>query len=121
MSMPSKWGAISVTVRRMSDRELSRLELVVDRRESGARERGEARCRVGGPLLRLEDHDVALHRREIEADAAQPGEPFRQEPGISVILGEPGEVVVERPEARCRENARLAHRTAEHAPRAHRA
>ena len=55
--------------------------------------------RVGCPLLHVEDHDVALHRREIEANPAQPDEPFRQEPRIGVILRESRQVVVERPEA----------------------
>jgi hypothetical protein len=39
---------------------------------------GDDRRRVGRPLFHVKDHDVALHRREIEADTAQSGEPFRQ-------------------------------------------
>ena len=47
-----------------------------------------------------------------------PGEPLREQPRIGVILGEPLEIVVERVEPGRGEHAGLAHRAAEHAPRA---
>src|SRR3954452_127748 len=68
-------------------------------------------------FLHPKDYDVALHRRKIEADPAQARQPFRQDFRVDVILDEPSEIMVERVEARGRENAGLAHRSAEHAPR----
>src|ERR1700730_10739258 len=56
---------------------------------------GDDRRRVGCSLLRLKDHYVALPRWEIKAAPSQPGEPFRQESCVGVILSEASEVVVE--------------------------
>ena len=69
-------------------------------------------------LLHTKDHDIGLHRREIEADAAQTRQPFCDEPRIVVVFAEPRQVVVERIEAGGGENARLPHRAAEHPPSA---
>ena len=75
------------------------------------------RCGIRCTFLHTEDHDVTLHCRKVEADAAQPDQLFCQQPRVGVILDEPGEVVIERVEAGGSENAGLAHRAAEHAPR----
>ena len=78
---------------------------------------GDDRRRVGRPRGQAKNHDVGLDRSEIEFDCRQPGDPLGEKPCIGVILGEPLEVMVERPQPGRRENARLAHRAAKHAPR----
>ena len=76
---------------------------------------GDDRSSVRRVFSHLEDHDVALHRRKIELDATQTGEPFRQQTRIRVILGEAREIMVERVKAGGGQDAGLAHRSAKHA------
>ena len=62
----------------------------------------------------LEDDDVRLDRRRVELDARQLRQPVGEPRGVGVVLGQPLDVVVERVQAARRDDARLAHRAADH-------
>src|SRR5216683_360044 len=105
-------------------------DVEMGRRSHGARGEGtdqhtlllgarDDRRRVRRARRQAEDHDVALHRREIEKHALYAGQPLRDEPGIGMILWQPRQIVLERVEPRGGDDAGLAQRAAEHAPRAH--
>src|SRR5438445_2369252 len=58
---------------------------------------------------RLEEHDVGLDARGIEANAGQPHEPVRQPPRVGVIVGQTLDVMPERVDAAGGDDAGLAH------------
>src|SRR5258705_62453 len=63
-----------------------------------------------GQLARqLEEHDVGLDRRRIEAHAGQAGQALGEPPGVGVILGQALHVVAERVHAASPDDAGLAH------------
>ncbi len=62
----------------------------------------------------MEDHDIGLHRGEVELDTPQPGKTFRQQPRVGMVLGKPVEIMVERLEPGGGEDARLSHRATKH-------
>src|SRR5438552_2537546 len=61
---------------------------------------------------RLEEHDVGLDARGIEASAGQPREPVGQPPRVDVIVGQTLDVMPERVDAAGGDDAGLAHGTA---------
>src|SRR6267378_2394207 len=58
---------------------------------------------------RLEEHDVGLDARGIQANAGQPREPLGQPPRVGVIVGQTLDVMPERVDAARGDDAGLAH------------
>ena len=65
-------------------------------------------------VAHLEDDDVRLHRRRVEAYAGQLGQPLRECARVGMILGQAPDVVIERVDAGSGEHPRLAQRAAQH-------
>ena len=62
----------------------------------------------------VEDDDVGLHCGRVDLDAGELGEAFGEELGVGVVLGEALDVVLEAEAGAGGDDARLAHRAAEH-------
>src|SRR5262245_20268497 len=70
---------------------------------------GHRRCQLAG---QLEEDDVGVDRRRIEAQTGQAGQPLGEPPSVGVILGQALHVVAQRVHAAGRDDAGLPHRTA---------
>src|SRR4029453_11739697 len=67
---------------------------------------GHRRGQLAG---QLEEHDVGLDRRRVEAHARQAGQTLGEPPRVGVVLGQALDVVAERVHAAGRDDAGLAH------------
>ena len=67
-----------------------------------------------------EDDDIRLYGGEVEDHARALRQPLGNPPGVGVVIRQAVEMMVECVDAGRAENARLAHRTARHAPVAYR-
>ena len=76
---------------------------------------GHARDQAGGvAVVDLDVDDVGVHAVEVDRESADGGDPLGEAARVAVVLGEPGDVVLERVQTRGGEHADLAHAAAEH-------